>query len=302
MRNNYQATVPERVKTLAPRGLQFMDLGELRAYMDTKAFELASVRHLAERGYFGELFSELVLRTRNVDTSLLNQFGEALNLIEPAKSEPYTGSDYQNARIDSALANSGIAQGPRRHGEGSASLFAPEVSVPREIQNVPIAIIGYGAAGIMAVHALVQLGFRNITVYEKSKELGIWSHENVYGLSRNNPLNLHFFGSTLQAAPGRGLEVNSFLQRLVTHEPERAKVIGVKPGNLDHKIKFARGEAKSYPIVINAMGLGKPKAVSDPERMVAKTGQKFAGIRYASSRQTQSPIWRRLDKSSPTRC
>ncbi len=280
MARNYQATAPERIKTFAPNGLQFMALNELRGYMDTKGFDLDVVARLARNGHFAPLFRDLVLRSDKIDLELLNQFGEALNIVDPAKTQTYTGSDSQNARIDAAIANSGIAQGTRRHGQGSASLFQSSSVVPREIRTVPIAIIGYGAAGIMAAYALSRLGFEKITVYEKAKALGIWGHENVYGLSRNNPLRLQFFDSVLEPAPGGGDEVNRFLQNLVTVRPHNTKVAGIEPGNLKHKIKFAEGTPAEYPIVINAVGLGKPKMVSDPERMTTKTGQKFAGIRW----------------------
>jgi hypothetical protein len=276
----YRATAPERVKTLTPNGLEFMNLGDLRGYMDAKGFDLDVVAKLAHDGYFAPLFSELVLRIDNTD-ELLNQYGQALNIVAPTASQVYRGLDEQNGRIDSATANSGISIGTRRHGEGSATYFNPvRVSIPFALHSIPIAIVGYGAAGIMVYFALRRLGFQNITVYEKAKPLGIWGHENVYGLSRNNPLRLQFFGGVLEPAPGRGDEVKRFLERLEIARPRDARVTSIEPGKLTHTIRFADGSSAKYPIVINAMGLGKPKAISDPLRMTTVTGNKFAGIRW----------------------
>ncbi|MBI2030639.1 NAD(P)-binding protein, partial [Candidatus Kaiserbacteria bacterium] len=175
---------------------------------------------------------------------------------------------------------SGISSGITRYGEGTASFFSAFTSVPPEIRYTPIAVIGYGAAGIMATYALRQLNFRKVTVFEQAKPLGIWSHDNVFRLSRNNPLRLQFFDEVLNPAPGGGTEVREFLEELVGETPRNAKVIGVKPGNLKHRVYLAGGEEAEFPIVINAMGLGKPKPVSDPDRMITQTGQRNAGIRW----------------------
>ncbi|MDB5194372.1 MAG: monooxygenase [Parcubacteria group bacterium] len=289
-----QVTAPERVKMLGPAGLQFLDLGELRGFMEAKGFDLKLVSRLAERSSFGRLFGELVLRRDTLDAELLDQYGQALGIINPAESVAYTGTDLQNSRIDVALANSGITLLNKRYGEGSATFFKSTATVPQALRSVPIAIIGHGAAGIMAAHALRALGFNRITIYEKAKTLGIWGQENVYQLSRNNPVQLEFFGKILEAAPGTGKEVRTFLQSLISGTIETVKVESVEPGNLRHRIKFASGSSAEYPIVINAAGLGKPKPVSDPTRMTTTTGLRLAGMRWQQQLELERVIGQRL--------
>ncbi|MES3004981.1 MAG: NAD(P)-binding protein [Patescibacteria group bacterium] len=280
MNTNRQATAPVIVKTFAPQGLQFLDLGALRGYMEAKDYDLDVVSKFAERGVFAPLFADLVLRTGGLDNELLNQFGQALQHVPPTKLESYTGSDTQNSRIDSAIANSGIARDVKRYGEGSASFFETKSVIPTSIRNVPIAIVGYGAAGIIAGYALSKLGFQRITVYEKGKNLGIWSYKNVFELSRNNPLRLQFFNSVLDPAPGGGIEVRDFLSRLAILNTVDARVVKIQPGKMKHKLVFSDKSTAEYPIVVNAVGLGKPRPVSDPARMVTETGQAHAGARW----------------------
>lgn len=289
----YGMTATERIKTFAPAGLQFMDLGDLRGFMTAKGFDLNVVARLAEDRFFGRLFSELVLRVENPDTELLDQYGTALGSIAVSKSQPYTGCDSQNSRIDTALANSGISSGPRRFGEGSATFFNYQPPIPESIQSVPIAVIGYGAAGIMVSFALRSLGFMNVDVFEKSAPLGIWGYENVNKLSRNNPVRLEFFGKLLESAPGSGIEVRDFLRHFEIRS-RKAEVRGIQPGNLRHKIMFAAGKPAQYPIVINAVGLGKPKPVSDPARMVTQTGSQHAGARWQQRLEAEKIVGKRI--------
>ena len=293
--NTIQPTATEHLKTFGPNGDQFIELSDLRSYMDAKGFDLSVVAKIAEQGSFASLFSHLVLRTsERINYARLNAYVDALRYVEPTERQVYTGTDAQNGKIDAAIANSGRTLGLRRHGEGSASQFLPVVQIPGAIRTVPIAIVGYGAAGIMADFALRSLGFTNITVYEKAKALGIWGHNNVFTLSRNNPLKLQFFNSTLEPAPGGGDEVKAFLERLAVSQPRDLRVDRVTPGTLQHTLHFAGGTTKKFPIVINAVGLGKPKPVSDLARMVTKTGERLAGIRWQYKLEREKVVGQRI--------
>jgi hypothetical protein len=276
---NTNITAIEMVKTFGPTGAEFLDLSQLRSYMDAKGFDLKIIENLCHKNLFAPLFSQLVLRL-NGEINSLNDYGQVLNIIKPANLTKYSGTDEQNARIDSALANSGISKGTKRHSEGAATLFQSDVRIPTSLRSVPIAIVGYGAAGILIDFALQQLGFNNITVYDKAEQLGIWSYEHVYGQSRNNPARLEFFGEVLEPAPGDGNEVRKFLKRLIRSDVVKARVEKITPGpQFKNKIHIQGKRAITYPIIINTIGLGKPKPVSNPDKMTTTTPAK-AGIRW----------------------
>ncbi len=283
MNRRYESTAIERVKTLAPQDISSMDLSDLRAFMDAKGFNIDVVARLGATGAFAPLFRQLVLRSDDSTHDVsLNHYAEALGSIDPnAAAEPYTGSDAQNGRINQGLVNSGISTADSRFGEGTASRFRFKGIGIGGAAYAPIAVIGYGVAGILVCNALRRLGFNDITVFEKSKPLGVWSYENVYQLSRNNPLRLQYFDGVLEPAPGGGSEVKSFLERAMTEEIKVANVQSVKPGNFAHSVSIAgKAKGKKFPIVINAVGLGKPKPVSDPQRMSTETGAQRAGMRW----------------------
>ncbi len=283
MNRRYESTAPERVKTLAPRDISSIDLRDLRSFMDAKGFDLNVVAQLGASQAFAPLFRQLVLRSDNASHDIsLNQYAEALGSIDPnASAEPYTGSDIQNGRINQGVVNSGMSTAEARFGEGTASRFQfSRLNVGRAA-DVPIAVIGYGVAGILVCNALRRLGFDNITVFEKSKPLGVWSYENVYRLSRNNPLRLQYFDGVLEPAPGGGDEVRNFLEKAITEDVKVANVESVKPGDMAHSVSVTgKPKGKRFPIVINAVGLGKPKPVSDPARMSTETGLQRAGMRW----------------------
>lgn len=282
---DYTPTAVERLKSFATAGLEQMNLGDLRSYIDAKGFDLDIVEHLGRRRLFGELMKQMVVRNPVLNAELLDQFTPALKISDPAHVAAYTGAHEQNGRIDMALVNSGTFNQARFVGEGAGANFVTNVRVPEEIRATPIAVIGYGAAGVMITFALRELGFTNVTVFEKSKPLGIWAQPNVHDLSRNNPRRLEFYGRILESAPGSGREVKEFLQKLSVATPRTLSATGIKPGNMKHKITFADGSFAEYPIVINAVGLGKPKPISDPKRMTTHTVG-HAGIRWQLQLET----------------
>ena len=64
-----------------------MDLGDLRGYMDAKGFDLEVIARLAQRNQFAALFQNLVLRSKSFNLVSLNQYAEALSIVEPAKMQ-----------------------------------------------------------------------------------------------------------------------------------------------------------------------------------------------------------------------
>lgn len=253
---------------------------DLQGFVLAKAFDQKVITNLAERDYFAEPLLSLVLRTYAGVDDYFDDIAKELNKHRWSGTA-YSGSYDENRRIDACIANSGNAIDEIRFGQGSATGYYVNSILPTEIEDVPIAIIGYGAAGILAARALREVGFTEIKVFEKSRDsLGIWGQENVSGLSRNNPSRLQFFEQELKPAPGGGDEVREFLEIAATFSYKIRKVVKVTPGKLNHQLTFENGETRRFPIVIIATGLGKPKQVSDPSKMVTDTGAAHAGHRW----------------------
>lgn len=274
-------TAVEKIKTLGGKSLGRISLSTLRSYFEDKGFSLKAAANLAKSGKFSQLFTQLVLRqTENEYDPILDSYPEALEFVEDDETTPiYRGQHDQNERIDFALANSGFRDGKQYFGGGMATYFSSDAGVPNNIKGIPIAIIGCGAAGLMAHYALKDLGFTQVTVYEKAKPLGLWSQPNVHGLSRNNPRALRFYEGTIESAPGDGEGIRTFLQRM-SLEPIRKTITQVIPGDLEHTIMFEGGSKKKFPIVINAIGIGSPKPISDKRRMVTNATAAESGSRW----------------------
>lgn len=274
-------TAVEKIKTLGERSLGRVSLNTLRSFFEDKGFNLKAVSDLAKSGRFSQLFTQLVLRqTENEYDPILDSYPEALEFVEDDETTPiYRGQHDQNERIDFALANSSFRDKYQFLGGGVATYFDSNASVPNKISGTPIAIIGCGAAGLMIHHALRNLGFNKVSVFEKAKPLGIWSQPNVHGLSRNNPRTLRFYRGVLESAPGDGESIKVFLEQIFV-EPTRKTVTQVIPGNLEHTIVFEDGTRKKFPIVINAIGIGSPKPISDKRRMVTSATAAEAGSRW----------------------
>ncbi len=147
--------------------------------------------------------------------------------------------------------------------------------ISKDIATIPIAIIGFGAAGIIAASSLADIGFTNLTIFEHLPEVaGIWSRPTVYEGTRNNPRQLSFSGHNLDAAPGDGNHVRRVLRGVATNVRARfvrELVTRVVPGNLDHQVWTRDGVKENFAIVINAIGLGNPRPISDPSRMIGPT-------------------------------
>lgn len=286
-----RTTAVELLKTFGESDISMIpDIpGVLRRMFEDKGFNPLVALRLSKAKIFGKLVRQLVLRQEGAnDGGLFDYAGLVMNKTAPAPMSPYKGSGEENAVIDRALANSGHRNSNGHiQGEGATSFFNPPnlsriltESGRLNLDDIPIAIIGHGAAGILASHALRLIGFRRIHVYEKRDSLGIWSQRNVYGGTKNNPRNLLFLRNELEAAPGPGIDIRRFLENLITSSPSPSNIASVRPGNLGHTIETSDGHTHIFPIVINAIGLGKPKPLSDPNRMITTASQTEAGPRW----------------------
>lgn len=282
----YGASIPQRLP-------ESINLGSvLKRFVVDKAFDVESVIALAQGRRFGKWLHNYVLRSESRtadadDILVFNYFAKQLRSHGSLAGE-YSGSGSENARIDAALsAHSPSRSMDGKFGTGAASRFRLDVEygIGGNLRDVPIAIVGFGMAGILTAYALLRAGFRVLTIYEKSKHLGIWNHPNVYQRSRNNPLVIDYLANSLAAAPGSGTEVRQYLANLASSVTNNVvvqdkAVTEIKPGNLQHTLILADKTEKTFPIVINCIGLGRPAPISDPARITTNMTATEAGHRW----------------------
>lgn len=260
----------------------------LAEWMHSKDISKLAVTNLADSGAFGPIIQNYLMGNTERDKEevyhVLNYLGRNTR-FSGFRQEEYNGSREQNAAIDSALSRATNIGKDFRYLAGAATRFhySPRelnTKIPSRVRSVPIAIIGYGAAGILARFTLQGHGFTSVTNYEKSKDLGIWSRENVYKRSRNNPSLLNFQSTPLNPAPGSGEEVRSFLSiGPNNYSSIKANIESIAPGVLSHKVSVGK-DIKEFPIVINCMGLGTPRHPNDPKRMKTTVSATECGERW----------------------
>jgi Pyridine nucleotide-disulphide oxidoreductase len=209
----------------------------------------------------------------------------------------YTGTPQENALIDQAVATSNDHSGYRdRILHGATRFFSLEgFRVPSWAgTQTRIVILGSGAAGILAARTLLNAGYRNILILSETNAYGgIWREANVQ-FSRNNPFPFTYENFRVEAAPGSGLAITAFLDHLVTplaHTqmrplPDilRGQIVRVVPGDLNHLVMYRdeHGYAQTLaaPIVINALGLGKPLPLSRPGVIETDVAEVLGGFRW----------------------
>ncbi len=309
MQTSSQATAPEVLKSAASRLNSFNIHGAVKKLVLDKGFDDMAIKKLSRNDAFGTLVSILVSRAVDANSfpgldddalvAVYNHAGGSLASYEPARLSTYRGGHKDNARIDRALSGNEYLRDSDDVfiGTGASNSFRADFpSLGSEILSTPIAIIGYGASGIMTARALRAVGFTKVEVFDKGNPLGIWSQENVYQRSRNNPRELDFLGARLYPAPGNGQEVHSFLEALARQTGFKTQKKIVKeliPSSLNHRLKFEQ-EEKIFPIVINAMGLGKPSQLSDPERMTTTATARQAGPRWQKTLEKKDVEGKRI--------
>jgi hypothetical protein len=126
-------------------------------------------------------------------------------------------------------------------GHGASGFASLKASIVNHVgvQQVPIAVVGEGAAGILVTAALRIIGFKNVHLYEKRAALGIWSQDTVYKGTKNNPRKINFNAHTaLNVAKGDGTkdgaEVREFLGSIrgsfgPTHRNDEEPVESITP-------------------------------------------------------------------------
>jgi hypothetical protein len=290
-----KVTAIEALKTFAASESQMVpDLpGLMRRAFDDKGFDSRLAGKLGRKNVLGAAFKSLVLGELPgkgpIHEAVFDYIAPGITSAKPAAVSEYFGAVGQVARIDRALANSGHRNTPdgKVHGEGATTHFTPELSAIRnyvidKLSDTPIAIIGQGAAGILVRHALTDMGFGNIQTFDKSRNtLGIWSYDHVAGGTKNNPRAIHFYNRKFDAAPGPGRDISRFLEQFNHHDSYYGNkgVKSVVPGTLKHEVTADRSPS-TYPIVINAIGLGKPRPLSDRSRMVTSSTAQQCGPRW----------------------
>ncbi len=298
-----KVTAIEALKTFAASEPQMIpDLpGLVRRMFDDKGFDFRIAGKMGRRKVFGSAFASLVLGETSgngpIHEAVFDYVAPTLLTSKPASVAEYYGSAGQVARIDRGIANSGHRNtlDGRIHGEGATTHFTPDMSQVRNyvldnLSDTPIAIIGQGAAGILTHHALKDMGFRNIYTFEKSRRaLGIWSYDHVVYGTKNNPRSIHFYNRKIDAAPGSGRDVSRFLEEFNDHDIVYGNkgVKSVVPGDLEHEIRTDSGP-RMFPIVINTIGLGKPRPLSDLSRMVTSTTAQHCGPRWQQQLERSS--------------
>jgi hypothetical protein len=163
------------------------------------------------------------------------------------------------------------------------------------LSQVPIAIVGAGASGLLSAAYLSSLGFQNLTLFDqRGRQNGIWKQLNVKGGSKNNPVALTYsdvyVGSAYSSYRilGSGEDIDRYLSEISEKYLGRvalrkARVTGILPGDLHHQLSFEEGgkeETADFPIVIYAPGIGSPREPNDPARMTTPHRLGEVGIRW----------------------
>jgi hypothetical protein len=209
----------------------------------------------------------------------------------------YIGTSQENVLIDQAIVGSTDHTGYRDHiGHGASRFFSLEgFRVPSWAgTGTRIVLLGSGAASILAARTLLNAGYRNLVIVSNTKSYGgIWRDPHVQ-FSRNNPFSFTYEDFRVDAAPGSGQVITAFLDQLVTppaHTRMRplpdvvlGQVVRVVPGDLHHRVMYLNeyGATQTIvaPIVINALGLGKPLPLSRPGVIETDVAEELGGFRW----------------------
>ncbi len=262
--------------------------------------------------FLGDVRTELGEINQNRPTDLAQRIVRKAGRLTSRADTSYTGSIEENAQIRQADYGVsypfGLARNLRRNGTQRKFISGGvdvQVAEPRlHLDEVPIAVVGAGAAGILAARAFVEIGFQNVAVYDKrGMPGGIWNQDNVGGGSKNNPVPMEYDGSRVSSArefadpQGTGRDVRNYIRSIADGTSSRAdrpyragqiavqqaNVTGIEPGDLDHAVHFGSGSnetVRHYPIVLFAPGNGRPLPLSHDGHMVTSATRSEAGVRW----------------------
>jgi hypothetical protein len=267
-------------------------------------------RLLAEKGISSSVLPFFVHQSPTFVRSLLGHLALSLpwtlaqvqqaqrDLLTLALPEPqYRGTIGENREIDQAISKSSERSGLRASTwRGCASAYERlGLRLPPALQPVPIVIIGAGPAGILAARALVNIGFRNLAVIDKTGTVGgIWQKQALQKALMAVPYPLRFERLVLPQAPRPGQEVTEFLQCLVCPPPSfgwpafpkvvQGEVLHVLPGDLNQQVIYQDAKGHEHllkaPLVINAVGVGEPLAPCRPGVMTTDVAADRVGTRW----------------------
>jgi hypothetical protein len=290
------------LKGECPRGEGLMSLvGQMFA---DKGIARSTIRYLQQHALLAPLVGHLLMQappSSGVARQLAGHQAVPLPLPDPL----YTGSHRENREIDHAIFRSGqqrITPGEESMRattwRGAAGTYSGGgLTVPSELRNVSVLIIGAGAAGLLVGRALANAGLQRIVILEQRGSAGlggIWGMETPKRILHAVPFPLSFEQVLLKEGPRPGQEITSFLHTLVSPHPSFhwpafprvlcGEVVRVKPGDLSHTVIYLdeHGQEKELvaPVVINAIGVGEPLSPSWGGAMTTDLAPHEAGVRW----------------------
>ncbi|HYH74411.1 MAG TPA: hypothetical protein VD735_00460 [Candidatus Saccharimonadales bacterium] len=287
-----------------------------------KGFTSEAVSALGGAGIAGGLINRYLIGNldRDVDP-YFDEAGKVLNAVAMRASgrmkrlqADYTGSLHENRSITQADYSAADDRGfPLRkyRRNGAARFFKPGLIDVQAgdpdigLADTPIAVIGAGAAGVLAARTLVRCGFHDVRVFNQSGEQagGIWNRSDVADGTKNNPFDITFdtiqIGSAgLLRTPdlnGSGKSITQFIQSVAApyrydHDGRQARgsalqitrrhITGITPGDLSHNIHWGDQQSEEFPIVVYAPGNGRPLPLSHPQHMVSRASRTDSGVRW----------------------
>ena len=258
-----------------------------------KGIESGTVPGLAWQSshFLGTLFGHLIMRSPYslVQGQLIKR---CLTTFSCLPSPQYQGTRRENVQVDSSI---GASQECGLRGStwrGVAGVYEnAALKIPAWLGMIRIAVIGAGAAGLLAARALLDVGFKNIIIFDQTGRIGgIWSQDFLTRASRANPFPLHFEKCHLEAAPGSGGAVMEWLHTIADSGVQpfpkvvKARVLAVRPDDLSHTLLFEDEWGVQHeitvPVVINAVGVGDPLLPSRPGVMTTDVSPFDAGHRW----------------------
>ncbi len=302
-------------QTLSGYELDHIKYGVAQLGVD-KGFEPDTIAVAAEQQVFGAAMNAYFLGNETgqltpspLDTSTepgrtqLDQLAPRIAAAMERTRPEYQGSQFEQAahliatdtsrRFDPLYSPSNAS---RRGGVNRNFVTARGITTSAPgLEDVPIAIVGAGAAGTLTARALVEAGFSNVDIYDKrGRSGGIWEQNNVHGGSRNNPVDLHYDWAISHAATvgdPTGREIQDYIQNVATNRAYRYALPPIIPGvvkeieagDLSHQVRFTvEGEQynREYPIVVYAPGIGLPLPPSHPGHMETDAKGSSAGQRW----------------------
>lgn len=310
----------------------------LQTFYQDKGFNPEAVDFLKNDGSLGILMSRLVFRFYNTDTEHPN-FSAFTNTSSPEIHAQYSylGTDFENYDIDRAYSKGGNYS-QRTHsnripehfygyngdrvlepiaGQGASRIFdSKELGLSDEVRDIfaktPVTVLGAGAAGVLSAAGLKSIGFQDVTLLDKSDEIGgIWTQPNVRAGTINTPFRVSFNGITMESVttsspkndrvdggwrtvygnrgsgrfPEGGEVINHFLNQVAKEynlKPTKGKVKQIIPGDLHHTIDIDTPHGLTTinaPLVINALGAARALPPSHDGHMTTTTPE-AAGKRW----------------------